>query len=108
MKMGLDIVSVSRISLEDKFVSHILSEAELALYKKKSSDDSKRAFLSGRWAAKEAFIKMNERPISYSEINVLNKDSGAPYILYDGKEYSCSISHEKEYAVALTYMEESL
>ncbi len=106
MKMGIDIVSISRISLEENFIHHILSDKELALYKEKSSDESRRAFLAGRWACKEAFIKMKESAISYNQISVLNKDNGAPYILFDGKEYSCSVSHEKEYAVALTYMEE--
>lgn len=106
MNMGIDIVSISRISLEDSFIGHILSSAERALYQAKESDTSRREFLAGRWAAKEAFIKMKEKPISYNEISVLNKDNGAPYILYDGREYKCSISHEKDYAVALAYMEE--
>ncbi len=106
MNMGIDIVSVDRVSLEDNFIRHILSDAELALYSAKQTDSAKKEFLAGRWAAKEAFIKMKGSAISYSEISVLNKESGMPYILYDGKEYKCSISHEKDYAVALTYMEE--
>lgn len=102
MPVGIDIVKIERIVLTDKFLNRVLSEDELAIYAKKPN---KKEFVAGRFAAKEAFLKANSvglGAIPLKEINVVYAPSGAPIIKYNGNVYSdVSISHEKEYAIAI-------
>ena len=66
---------------------------------------NQKHFIAGRYAAKEAFLKMKEKglgEIPFKDIEVLyKKDTTIPYILYQGKEYSVSLSHDGNYAIAL-------
>lgn len=102
MGIGIDIVQIERISLEDRFIDFILSDKEKQLMNKRVN---KKEFLAGRFAAKEAFLKANHKglgDINLKDIEVLNLDNGQPIIIYNNKEYlEVSISHEKDYAVAV-------
>jgi holo-[acyl-carrier protein] synthase len=72
--------------------------------------------LAGRFAVKEAVLKALKtgwrKAITYRDIVVLNEPSGAPYVVLEGvarqvakklgvKKFFVSISHTKEYAVAM-------
>lgn len=102
MGIGIDIVEIKRISLEERFIDFILSSKEKELMNKRVN---KKEFLAGRFAAKEAFLKANHKglgDIKLQDIEVLNLENGQPIIIYDNKEYyDVSISHEKDYAVAV-------
>lgn len=102
MGIGIDIVEIKRISLEDRFIDLVLSDREKELLYKRVN---KKEFLAGRFAAKEAFLKANHKglgDIRLKDIEVLNFENGQPYIVFNNIEYlEVSISHEKEYAVAV-------
>ena len=102
MGIGIDIVEIKRISLEDRFIDLVLSDREKELLEKRVN---KKEFLAGRFAAKEAFLKANHKglgDIPLKNIEVLNLENGQPFIIYNNNEYfEVSISHEKEYAVAV-------
>lgn len=106
MSVGIDIVDTKRISLEEKFIKRILSIKEIELL---SSRFDKISFLSGRWAAKEAFLKSlrtNIKGIDLRTIEVLNDKNGSPFIIYNNKKYeNISISHEKEFAIAIAIID---
>ena len=89
-QQGIDIVEINRISkVYEKFgfnfLIKVLSKEELKIiptHKKKRID-----FISGRFAAKEAFVKalgtgfINE--LSFKKISVINDDYGKPQVLCD-------------------------
>ena len=124
-QQGIDIVEINRISkVYEKFgfnfLIKVLSKEELKIiptHKKKRID-----FISGRFAAKEAFVKalgtgfINE--LSFKKISVINDDYGKPQVLCDKNIFKItktiiknfnicvSISHERKYCVALVTIHE--
>jgi holo-[acyl-carrier protein] synthase len=104
MGIGIDIIEIKRIKSPEALAKRILSEEEYDLFLKRANP---LEFLAGRWAAKEAFLKANgvgligPNSIPLKEISILNEKSGKPILIYQNKTYDVSISHEKEYAVAI-------
>lgn len=126
--IGTDIVSVNRISSiysrqSDRFVSKILSGAELALYNNLKNHKSKLLFLAGRWAAKEAFVKAigtGFRSGMYLRaISIINNELGRPEIKLseqakvnvnsllssDNYKLHISLSNENEFATSTVLVE---
>jgi holo-[acyl-carrier protein] synthase len=105
--LGIDIVEVARFT-SDKLANQILGKAEKIEYQDATN---KPAYLAKRFAAKEACIKATGLAIHVSDIQILNKPSGAPYVVSEYLEdyrIMLSISDEKDYAVAvaIAYHEE--
>lgn len=103
MPVGIDIVKIDRIDENNqRFIDKILSDKEKELLKSKAN---KKQFIAGRFACKEAFLKANNCGIfdlDLNKIEVLYQEHGNPFILYKNKVYDqVSISHEKEYAIAI-------
>ena len=115
-ELGIDIVKVERIerALEKhgrRFPQRILTEAEDAYVRDRPEN------LAGRWAAKEAVSKvlgLGVRGVGWREIEIVRLPTGQPTVrLHDralrragqlGMErIAVSISHEREYAVAIAY-----
>ncbi len=79
----------------------ILSPLELKEYE---NSFNKEEYLASRFALKEALIKCLELSIlsvNLNEIIVKKKESGAVYIEYQNKVFSCSLSHENEYCLGV-------
>lgn len=106
MNVGIDIIQNSRITLSEKFINRILSSNEIELLSKRFD---KIQFIAGRWAAKEAFLKSlrtNIKGFDLRKIDVLNEINGEPFIIFNNKKYSnISISHEKEYSIAIAIID---
>lgn len=104
--IGTDIFKNSRMTKEvmEKFLS--IREKDLLI--KFKSEIAKKEFASGRWAAKEAIIKASNKKITFSQIEILKSDTGAPLVYIDDKKRNdilISISHEKEYSIAMVVIE---
>lgn len=114
---GIDIVNVARIKkiIEEKkqaFLARIFSDEEIAYCETKVS---KHQHYAARFAAKEAFIKAlpdGEGPLAFKDIEVCKGKSHAPSIRICNEKLntkphsiSLSISHEKEFAVAIVVLE---
>jgi holo-[acyl-carrier protein] synthase len=113
--LGIDIVSISRIDsiyekYKNKFLDKIFTKNEI------NEAIEKGHFIqsiSGKFAAKEAFIKANSfktNTINLKEIEILtDKKDNKPYVYFkntnETKKYFLSISHEIEYAVAIVIAE---
>jgi len=111
--IGIDIVEILRIEKAiarwgEGFLHRVYTGPELELYHKKPSS------LAARFAAKEAVIKAlgKSTSISLKEIEVLSEPSGKPVVNLYGRTqnqaqglgldgFAVSLSHSKEYAVAL-------
>jgi holo-[acyl-carrier protein] synthase len=115
-ELGVDIIHIDRIRRAlarhgDRFPKRILTDAENAYVRNRPEN------LAGRWAAKEAVSKvlgLGVRGVGWREIEVVRLPTGQPTIrLHDRAKgraeqlgigrISVSISHEREYAVAIAY-----
>lgn len=121
---GVDIASLARMRegrerFGERFLSRVLSARERPLLPA-SPGSRADAFLAGRWAAKEAFVKALgtgfSRGIAAPSISVLNDPSGAPRIQAGGAardvlrelgvtRIHVSISHDRDHAVAMVVLE---
>ena len=119
--IGIDIVRIERIrevteKWGRKFLERVFTDGEISYcYQKKSPYLS----LAVRFAAKEAFIKAigSEVPVSLTDIEVVNVDTGQPFLKFKGKlkdflkktqikKPHLSLSHEHEYGVAFVVLEQ--
>jgi len=107
--IGTDIVKISRI--RPSIVKKVLSAPEIEKMDSFVSEQRKIEFLAGRFAAKESIKKALptfENFSSMTELVILNKDNGAPYLsqpVFDDKVIHLSISHERDYAVGFCIVE---
>lgn len=107
--IGTDIVNISRIEKamqQEKFLEKTFTPREREERKHKVEN------YAAAFAAKEAVVKAlgsGFRGIGFHDIEILHEENGKPYIcLYGKKEgkWYVSLSHEKEYAVAMVVWEE--
>ncbi len=120
MRCGTDIVSVSRIKksieeLGEKFVKRIYTDEEISYCESRRM--CKYESYAARFAAKEAVYKAisptKDQKGVFTEVEVLNEETGKPYIILHGelkkvlenKNIEVSLSHEKEFAVAMVVIE---
>ena len=112
--VGIDIIEIDRIeqaalNLRDSFLKRIYTDAEL------ENAGNKPASLAARFAAKEAVMKalgIGNKGIGWKDIEVLSNNDGAPFVRLHGgashkakeigmSQFSISMSHSKQYAVAM-------
>ncbi len=117
--IGIDIVNVNRIKevlsrWGDKFLKRVFSLNEIDYCLKKTYPHQ---HLAARFAAKEAFLKALgtslDKGISLKDIEVKIDKNGVPFLnLSINKQYKpfknifLSISHEREFAVAIVILGE--
>ena len=99
--IGIDIVEVARFrEMKERkaFLRKFFSESE----RQHAGEDPAR--MAGIWAAKEAVAKAlgtGFRGLNPGQIEILYTDSGMPYAKVGETELELSVSHEREYAVAV-------
>ena len=111
--IGIDIVEFKQIlpKLNDKFINRILSKNELIRYNSITNEQRRLEYISGRFAVKEAYTKIYRRfdkPLNFTDVEVLNDEFGAPYIISSYKpedKILVSISHSANYVVAICIKE---
>lgn len=99
--VGVDIVHLKRIKLEESFINKILTKEELEEFNLIKLDKRRIEYLGGRFAVKEAIFKATQ-DINYLSYSCLNKDNRQPYIL-NHPEIEVSISHDGEYVIAVVF-----
>jgi holo-[acyl-carrier protein] synthase len=115
-ELGIDIINIERIRAAlarfgTRFTRRVLTDAERAYVRDRPET------MAGRWAAKEAVSKvlgLGVRGVGWREIEIVRLPTGQPTVrLHDralrraeqlGMErVAVSISHEREYAVAVAF-----
>ena len=112
ISVGTDIVKISRIKklLNNKrFIHKIFSIEEIEYCLSRPSPELS---FSGKFAGKEAVKKalyssriINNIP-TFKCIRILNKKNFSPFVeidLYQNIDFSISVSHEKNYAIAFVH-----
>jgi len=103
--IGCDVVEIAR--LKETLLSKILSAPEITLYESFASEKRKQEFLAGRFALKEAIVKAIG-PIPFTELIILNDESGKPILSCDRLKHlqiHISLAHEKAYAIGMCVAE---
>ena len=115
LSVGIDLVSVARMEevigrWGDRFLNRVFTGDEVAYCMLKPKPARS---LAARFAAKEAFFKAvsarGASGVPLKEIEVVTRPGGAPAIeahgkaalALGGKKAALSISHDREYAVAV-------
>lgn len=108
--IGIDLIEIERIAAALKkrsaFKDRVLTKEEVKVFNQLPNAKRRHEYLAGRFAAKEAFAKASGRGIgrlSFQDIEILSKSSGAPEIKvkgYDDLTLFVSIAHSESHAVA--------
>jgi holo-[acyl-carrier protein] synthase len=117
LRVGVDICSVPRIvdayhRFGDKFLRRVLTDSEIDYVK--SSEKHLIVRVAGRFAAKEAIVKVLGTGwigVGWHDVEIRRLASGEPRVALHGRavaraeqlgltHFEVSMSHEKEYAVA--------
>ena len=116
---GTDIIEVKRIEKAikekgDKFLKKVYTPFEIEYCNSKNT--MKYQHFSARFAAKEAIFKaiseemQNKYEITWTDVEIRNNEEGKPKVVFLKKNYGInqidiSISHIKEYAIAMCVVE---
>lgn len=101
IKVGIDIIEINRVSIEERLIKRILHTEEIELLNAIEDHQRKLQFLAGRWAVKEAIFKAIDINIAPHNINVSYLNN-KPIVKNDELEdIQISISHERNYALAI-------
>jgi holo-[acyl-carrier protein] synthase len=114
--LGCDIADIPRVKRSyekhgEAFLNKILTKTEQDIYYKRGKPAS---FLAGRFAAKEAVSKAlgtGIGKVGFTDIEILPDDNGCPILTVKGYKFSkceISISHSRDYAIAVCVLEESV
>ncbi len=124
--IGTDITQISRVQgvmerTRGRFAEKVLGPQELATYRGRAARSAVRglAYLSTRFAAKEAFAKAiglgMHWPMTWRAVQTLNEPSGKPVVVASGElaawlaergvSAKVTISDEQDYAVAFVIAE---
>lgn len=107
--LGIDMVSFDELTprISEGFIERILSSEEMKLFNKITNPERKIAFLAGRFAGKEAFVKAHQafaEPLNFKDVSILPNGQGAPVIQCDKvptEGLQISISHTQSHAIAI-------
>ncbi len=104
--IGVDIVKISRIEriykrFGEKFLEKIFTIQEINDIKKITNYKRKVEKIAGRFAAKEAILKIFKKELTFNNIEILTDSYGAPFCKIADNHINISISHDGEYTVAV-------
>ena len=97
--VGIDIVQISRIELKEAFINLVLTSEEREELSAHHTEASKKQYIAGRFAVKEAIFKATQDK-EYLHYSCLNQKNGKPYIK-GHPEIEVSISHDGGIAAAI-------
>ncbi len=113
--IGIDIENIERFkNLSTHLIERVYTKNEIEYCKAHANS---HIHLAGMWCAKEAVVKaLSDSSLAVSEIEILHKSNGAPYInineklkqYFDNKNIKnihISISHTDQIATAIAMIE---
>ena len=110
MQIGIDLVEHKDIiNKDERFIQRVLSEQEYIYFCSIQNKKRKIEYVASRFACKEAIFKCYKSSSSgcnFSDISILNKENGAPFVLIHNKkvELQISLSHTDNYSIAVAIL----
>ena len=113
--VGTDIIEIARVrdvaARQPRFMTRVFTEAEIAHIE--CGGEMKWARAAGKFAAKEAIAKAIGRPCSWLDVEINPGENGKPTVVLrgpaaqaaNGGRVHLSISHSRDYAVAVAVLE---
>ena len=116
MKCGTDICDVKRMresieKLGESFLKRVFTDKEIDYCeaRKMGKYESYAARFAGKEAVYKALSWIKDNDGVFTEVEILNDSKGRPYVVLhgelekaaDGLSIEVSLSHEKEYAIAV-------
>jgi len=104
MEIGIDIQKIDAFKdFEEnkKFYEKVFSEREIEYCMKR---EGYKSCFCGKFCVKEAVIKALNKKVSFSNIEVLNSESGKPYVEIDScrrNDFNVSLSHSGDVCVGV-------
>jgi holo-[acyl-carrier protein] synthase len=124
VSIGIDIIEVRRIrevlSRTPRFVERVFTSAERAYCNSRGAVAAEH--YAARFAAKEAALKALQTGwrggISWQDVEIASRESGAPYLIFHGQvetlfaksgatQAHLSLSHTSEHAIAEVILEKT-
>lgn len=112
--VGTDIIEIGRVrefaDRGERYLRRVFTPTEVETAHARGMS---AAFLAGRFAAKEAIAKCLGPPLKWSDVEVLSREDGKPEAVLHGRAAEIargavvhvSISHGRDYAVAVAILE---
>ena len=104
MNIGIDIIEIDRLIIDESRLKRILSPRELKEFKNKFQNLSnhwrKKEFLAGKWACKEAIIKSIGKPVPFHLLDIRWNQTKL-ICKYQKHTIYLSLSHNKTTCVAV-------
>lgn len=102
-RVGIDIVDNLRIKLTPNFLTKFLTQNELKIFATFEIEERKREFAAGRWAVKEAILKVldDEQKIPMNQIDVGYNNKKLVLLNQEFKNIAISVSHERLWTVGI-------
>lgn len=101
--VGIDIIQNKRIKPSAALSQKLLSTIELREYETLFDKECQRQFLAGRWAVKEALIKVLKIKLILNEVTIKLKDDNKLHVegikLGENEIIHVSLSHERDYSI---------
>ncbi len=100
--IGIDLVNIDRIANlrhKDAFIKRVLTKREQHIYQQLPNQSRSDEWLAGRFAAKEAVIKVIDQPLFMKNFEVQSENHKL-FVDAQNIRVHISISHERHYAVA--------
>ena len=104
MNIGIDIIEIDRLDIDESGLKRLLSPRELKEFKNKFQNLSnhwrKKEFLAGKWACKEAIIKAIGKPVPFNLLDIMWRQTKL-ICKYQNHTIYLSLSHNKTTCVAV-------
>lgn len=116
MRVGIDIIELNRVSIDEKFIKKIANSYEQEYIDQYKCEEGKRQRIASLWCVKEAVMKAlglgRDSGVTMKDIELLHEDNGRPYVklkkialqqfkVLNLKEIEISISHSETIATAI-------
>lgn len=101
--VGIDIVDLNNITLNNNFIKRFLSNDEFNEYTKIIDDKIKKIkFVAKHWALKEAIYKaLNHEHLVFNKINITKNEYNQPKVVIKDYNIKLSVSYSKTSVIAI-------
>lgn len=84
MKVGIDIIEIERVSMDEKFLKKIAFDEEIEYINSFKCEDGQRQRVAALWCTKEAVFKSlslgKDSKVTMKDVMLCHNEDGSPYV----------------------------